>query len=314
MLIRSYLTLQLITVQPGTNWPYPHAPTSRRLLFVFIKSGCGQFASGATELALVPGDVFTWSPDGEGKLLAESVGEWVFWSFSLASENLYPLFANQELYLVQAILDSLRKPKVYGASTPSAQACHRLLADTPGQFNLDHRAHLLRVVASLLTAEYITSNLQQAGLAQPRNQLTQAFEGLSNEDLLNLSIAELAKKFDCSRRHLSRLFKQHFGLSVAALRMEMRLLKAASLLRNPSSKVIQVAEQSGFTHLGLFNLCFKRRFSSTPGQWRNANATQEVSPKALVGNLLLFRDANNRNTNSRDAGPAESPAIGTDGS
>jgi AraC-like DNA-binding protein len=91
---------------------------------------------------------------------------------------------------------------------------------------------------------------------------------LSSQEILELSVGDLAAKFGCSRRHLNRLFHDHFGVSVAALKMEMRLLKAASLLRGPDAKVINVAEQCGFNHLGLFNTCFKRRFGTSPGQWR----------------------------------------------
>jgi hypothetical protein len=52
--------------------------------------------------------------------------------------------------------------------------------------------------------------------------------------------------------------------------MEMRLLKAVSLLRDADIKIINVAEQCGFNHLGLFNTCFKRRFGSSPGKWRES--------------------------------------------
>ena len=45
-------------------------------------------------------------------------------------------------------------------------------------------------------------------------------------------------------------------------------MKAVSLLRDPDVKIISVAEQCGFNHLGLFNVCFKKRFGQTPGQWR----------------------------------------------
>jgi hypothetical protein len=48
----------------------------------------------------------------------------------------------------------------------------------------------------------------------------------------------------------------------------MRLLRSMSLLRDPDAKVINVAEQSGFNHLGLFNICFKRRFGMNPSQCR----------------------------------------------
>ena len=96
---------------------------------------------------------------------------------------------------------------------------------------------------------------------------------------MNLSVDDLASKFGCSRRHLSLLFHSHFGISVAALRMEIRLLKAISLLRDPEAKVINIAEDCGFNHLGLFNTCFKRRFGANPRQWRKSNMAPP-SPEA----------------------------------
>ena len=87
-------------------------------------------------------------------------------------------------------------------------------------------------------------------------------------EIIALSVAELAERFCCGERQLNRIFHKHFGLSVAALRMELRLLKAASLLRDLDLKIINVAEQCGFSHLGFFNTCFKRRFGNGPGQWR----------------------------------------------
>jgi AraC-like DNA-binding protein len=100
--------------------------------------------------------------------------------------------------------------------------------------------------------------------------MVQVFEKLTASELINLSVGELADRFSCSRRHLNRLFHQHFGVSVAALRMEMRMLKAISLLRDADVKIINVADQCGFNHLGLFNTCFKRRFGTSPGQWRKS--------------------------------------------
>jgi AraC-like DNA-binding protein len=101
------------------------------------------------------------------------------------------------------------------------------------------------------------------------------FEKLSAAELINLSVDDLAARFSCSRRHLNRLFHQHFGVSVTALRMEMRLLKAVSLLRDADIKIINVADQCGFNHLGLFNTCFKRRFGMSPGRWRKSNIQAE---------------------------------------
>ena len=101
----------------------------------------------------------------------------------------------------------------------------------------------------------------------------QVFESLSGAEILDLSMDALAARFGCSRRHLNRLFHQFFGCAVATLRLELRLLKAASRLEHPNAKVITVAVDCGFNHLGVFNACFKRRFGVTPGRWRKSKAT-----------------------------------------
>ena len=115
----------------------------------------------------------------------------------------------------------------------------------------------------------------------------QVFEKLSADEILTLSVGQLAIKFNCSRRHLNRLFRQYFSFSVASLRMEMRLLKAASLLRDPATKIISVAEECLFNHLGLFNTCFKRRFGKTPGEWRKMKGSGDLTDPALE---VIFGD------------------------
>ena len=101
------------------------------------------------------------------------------------------------------------------------------------------------------------------------DHLLQVFEKLSANDLLNLSAGELAGKFGCSRRHLNRLFHQHFGFSVAGLQDGDADAQGQShFCAKRAAKIINVAEQCGFNHLGLFNTCFKRRFGASPGQWR----------------------------------------------
>jgi len=210
---------------------------------------------------------------GPGCKLTVLEGEsaFVFWMFSLCFENLLPLFASAEISLLQSITDTFKVGKVYPGSTPLAEECQRLLTTVPAQFNLDHRGQLVRIAASILSVEFNTGLAQRSGRFQPEDHVIQVFEKLSASELISLSVGELAARFNCSRRHLNRLFHQHFGVSVASLRMEMRLLKAVSLLRDPNAKVINVAEECGFNHLGLFNTCFKRRFGASPGQWRKEN-------------------------------------------
>jgi AraC-like DNA-binding protein len=91
------------------------------------------------------------------------------------------------------------------------------------------------------------------------------------DQLLDASLVELADELGCKPRELNQLFQRRFGMSLVALRMELRLLKAAVLLRESNATVGEIAELCGFGHVGLFGVCFERRFESTPMQWRQRN-------------------------------------------
>jgi AraC-like DNA-binding protein len=274
MLSQEHLTLRLVRLKPSEKWTHDRA---NGFSFVFPKGGGGKYVSAAVTQRLTPGDVLVLNglPEGEGGLCADEGGGMVFWFFAVNFEHLFPLFASNEICLLQNVTEGFKGTKLYGAASPLAGECHRLLAEVPPQFNLDHRSQLLRVVAAILSVEFKTAQPHRAGFVRAEEHIIQVFEKLSANELLSLSVGELAARFGCSKRHLNRLFHQHFGSSAGAIRMEMRLLKAASLLRDPDTKVINVAGQCGFNHLGLFNTCFKRRFSASPGQWRKMSAQAE---------------------------------------
>ena len=273
MLLQEHLVLRLARLEPSEKW----IPRANALSFVFPKGGSGECVSKAVTQRLVPGDalVLNGTPEDDSGLCADGRSEMVFWFFAVNFEHLFPLFASKEICLLQNVSEGFKGIKLYGASSPLAKECHRLLAEVPPQFNLAHRSQLLRVVAAILSVEFKTAQPHRVGFVRSEEHITQVFEKLSADEFLSLSVGELAARFGCSKRHLNRLFHQHFGFSVAAMRMEMRLLKAASLLRDPDTKVINVAEQCGFNHLGLFNTCFKRRFGNSPGQWRKSTAQAE---------------------------------------
>lgn len=241
------------------------------LNFLFGKSGAGKFASPRATHRLTAGDVLVFNGVTGGKSgVGDGKNEFQFWTFSVSFENLLPLFASHEISLLHHLAESLKATRYFAARTPLAADCQRLLAEVPADFDLNHRGQLLRVAASVLASEFKAIQAQRGKDAGPENHVAQVFEKLSASDLINLSVGELAGRFNCSRRHLNRLFHQHFGVAVASLRMEMRLLKAVSLLRDANAKIINVAEECGFNHLGLFNTCFKRRFGVSPGQWRKS--------------------------------------------
>jgi len=266
MLNREYLFLQTLCLKASESWSHD----GQDLCFLFPKRGVSTLSSGVLEQPLLPGDVLVVNGYFRTRPSVTASQEVMILSFTVSFEHLFPLFASVEVSLLQNINEALQGFRYHSAFSPLAQECHRLLEAVPPQFDLDHRSQLLRVVAAILTPEFRNTRLQQRRFQGSENHLFRNFEELTGADILSLSVTDLARRFNCSRRHLNRLFHQHFGLSVGALRMEMRLLKAVSLLRNPGARINAVAEQCGFNHLGSFNASFKRRFGTSPGEWRKS--------------------------------------------
>ncbi|MEJ0090055.1 MAG: helix-turn-helix transcriptional regulator [Limisphaerales bacterium] len=268
MIVEEHFCLRLMRIKSAEQWSYQ----KEGLVFLIFKAGTGRYVADDVTIQTAPGDVLILTEGTKGKLSVFQSEEVVFNNFSLCLEHLFPLFASHEIALLEDVISGLKKSKFLPAATPLATQVKRLINDVSPEFNLDHRSQLLRVAAAILTQEFQNAHQRRAGFARTADRIVQVFENLSTVELLNLSIAELAVKFGCSRRHLSRLSQQCLGRSIAALKMEMRLMKAAACLRNPQAKIINVAEQCGFNHLGLFNTCFKKRFGASPGKWRNMTA------------------------------------------
>jgi len=279
MFDQNYFALRLVRLKSSEEW----SPQKEDLCFVFPKGGLGQCVNGAATQRLAPGDILVWEGAPGGRVTASKGAEMVFWSFFVRLEHLLPLFGSEEISLLQEVTDNFKGLKYFPASSALALKCHRLIEEVPSQPDLEQRSHLLRVAAAVLSEEFRTTHHQRVGLGQVEERIIRVFEQLSADQLLDLSVGELAAKFGCSRRHLNRLFHQYFGFSVGALRMEMRLLKAVSLLRDANAKVINVAAQCGFNHLGLFNTCFKKRFGVSPGRWRKHTAQGKIRPAPAPG-------------------------------
>jgi len=274
MLAQYYLTLRLRRLNPSDQW----APEREGLSFIFPRAGAGKYLSGKSSQQLVPGDVLLVKGGDCGKVSGD---ELVFCWFSVSVEHLFPLFAGHEIPLLQSVAAGLRTPKLYRRASPLAVQAHRLVAGAPAQFNLDHRSELLRVAAVLLSDEFKAApGEQRCGFVRPEEHAVQVLEKLARDEFQTMPVGRLAKHFACSERQLNRLFHQLFGRSVAALRMELRLIRAASLLRNPKAKVSDIAECCGFNHLGHFHTCFKRRFGDSPARWRKRHAGSETQSAA----------------------------------
>lgn len=283
---QDFLTLKLFRLNSEDSWSFKQDG----LCVLLTQAGAGKIVVGSVALSFGPGDVLVVKGHVAVRVQAAAGSELVFSCFAARLDHLYPLFAGTEIALLEGVAEKFQQPRRFSSGLPLAKQCHRLMEGVTPTPNLDHRSQLLRIISIILNDEFKAGQEQRVGGLGVEEHLIQTFEQLSVDELLDISVGDLASKFNCSRRHLNRLFHQYFGFSVSSLRMEMRLLKAISLLRDTNTKIINVAEQCGFNHLGLFNTCFKRRFGVSPGQWRKQAThaeTQSAVPAPTPGTCPL---------------------------
>ena len=84
-----------------------------------------------------------------------------------------------------------------------------------------------------------------------------------------LSVAEVAAAVGASPAHLHRCFRAHTGTSVVAFAHQLRLERAAELLRETDLSVLEVACAVGFGSQSHLSGLFSRRFGCPPGRYRS---------------------------------------------
>jgi AraC-like DNA-binding protein len=118
---------------------------------------------------------------------------------------------------------------------------------------------------------------------------------MAEDELRKHTPEELAAMCGCSLRHFRRLFRQVFGVSLRDTVTRLRLEHARGLLRHSDQKVVDIALESGFQTLGLFNVLFKRQYGVTPTGWRERHLKRErngqSSPLVLALCLLALLHA-----------------------
>ena len=83
-----------------------------------------------------------------------------------------------------------------------------------------------------------------------------------------ITISQMASLTGFSESHFMRFFKDVFGVSFITYLNDYRLSMAARLLLSTEDTVLDIAQQVGYENLSLFNRQFKRKYSSTPREYR----------------------------------------------
>jgi len=127
-------------------------------------------------------------------------------------------------------------------------------------------AKVYEVAAELFfdhTAEETLFCTRQTHVAQERVEKAAALVRANLAEPLTLE--ELGQRVGCSPFYLSRTFTEQMGMTISQFLRQVRLERAAELLRSGKFNVTQAALEVGYSSVGHFSTAFHETFGCCPG-------------------------------------------------
>ncbi len=94
-------------------------------------------------------------------------------------------------------------------------------------------------------------------------------EYIEDNYMNHISVPELSHKFNLSEGHMCRFFKTVTQMSIVEYINRYRIRTSASLLKETTMDIGEIAGATGFNNISYYNKVFKKYMHMTPSQYRN---------------------------------------------
>jgi AraC-like DNA-binding protein len=286
-LYEHHLTVGKCSLRPGAEWE----PPLNGWTLIQVSEGAGYCLQPPSNQELETGGVLLITGRTEGVIRASHLNGLSFNSFSVIPARLTGLLTLSEQNFFQTAASRPEfSVKTIPPEDPVAVSMTTLCAGE-NKGGLLVRLKLLQLFVEIFKKE-LGQPASNGAVADARGRLRAFLDETPPSELLEMSFNELAQRTNCTPRHLSRIFRELVGISFRNKRAEIRLARARELLATSNSKVVDVALESGYKSLSLFNLMFSRRFGTSPGKWRQKHGgSPNKTPRRSVPPTKSFSTA-----------------------
>lgn len=127
------------------------------------------------------------------------------------------------------------------------------------------------VLIMQVIAEYVTSTnrLFFGNESIPRLVMKYLKQNYSSK----ITLRALAEKFSCCESMLIKNFKKEYGTTIMSALMDIRLQKAAEILKNSRLSVKEISSLCGFAEQNYFSKAFSKKFGCSPNEFRKESST-----------------------------------------
>lgn len=264
----SHLRLQEFRLPPGEEWK--NAGDAWR--FLRVDAGAAYWMGEPRAHALAAGEMLVVPPSANAVILASQLNEVVLHGFAFDPDYLCGTLSLEERnFFEQRKTAGSPVPLLLPSAHPASRRFAELLAESDPPGALARFARILQIVSGVFDEDLRLSLNHHVPSNSASTRFEQLVAAMPDVELIHHSPAQLARLCGCSSRHFNRMFWKQFGSSIRTRQTELRLLRARQLLSSTNGKIVQVAFDSGYRNVSLFNALFKRRFGVTPSQWRRTS-------------------------------------------
>ncbi len=165
------------------------------------------------------------------------------------------------------LISTLRQPPVYAAAQPLWYQCKALELAVTFLMQPPPEQELFCTRQQRLAQERVEQVvfLLKQNLAEPP------------------TLEELGRKIGCSHFYLSRIFSAQTGRTITQYLRQLRMEKAAELLRSGEHNVTEAALEVGYSSLSHFTVAFRETFGCCPGLYPLPGPANKLSRPKTSG-------------------------------
>lgn len=273
-----HLVIKYINLPPAGEW----RPEIPGWVFAHVTAGQAYSMHTLKNQQLETGSVIAFPWLDKGYVRASQL-DWASIHFFQVEPDRLPglVTLGEQQFLQLAAKRDNSPPRVFLASHSVSERFKKVCGlSKPNQFFA--RLQMLQIFTDAMGDDLNVAQCEKEPISEAavdaRARMAELLNQMPTAALLDLTLNELVKQVHCTPRHGSRVFNDVVGMSFRKKQSEVRLQRAQELLATTQRKVIDVAMESGFQSVSLFNLLFKRRFGLTPSKWRE-RAKASNTPK-----------------------------------
>lgn len=176
----------------------------------------------------------------------------------------FPLFSNT-ISIPTFITPSLKNYKEIISCIDGAD---EICKTYPKAYQFALKAQLFQFFYLLFSDCTDTSHSQKK--RRTLDKMKQIIKYIECNYMKKVTIADISKEIGLSQSHFMKYFKNTMGTSFIDYLNEYRLTMASRLLFTSDSSILDIASEVGFDNLSYFNRLFKKRFGTTPSNYRKS--------------------------------------------